>query len=91
MEQNHLCLVRQISERAAGMVGSSLSAKKSVKELRRDATQRYIDMQCNVTSNPDANNTYFISTNDFRIHTFLSAHHKKRRPVAMHRHVRIFQ
>lgn len=58
MEQNHLCLVRQISERAAGMVGSSLSAKKSVKELasrldamlRRDATQRYIDMQCNVTS-----------------------------------------
>ena len=38
----------KISERAAGMVGSSLSAKKSVKELRRDATQRYIDMQCNV-------------------------------------------
>ncbi len=53
MEQNHLCLVRQISERAAGMVGSSLSAKKSVKELRRDATQRYIDMQCNVTSTAD--------------------------------------
>ena len=37
MEQNHLCLVRQ----------------KSVKELRRDATQRYIDMQCNVTSTAD--------------------------------------